>query len=61
MFGGVSSVSSGPIPPGTPGEVDIITCIDLTSKEKQQFRSDPVPWDGDAFGYTPDEAYYVYY
>ena len=61
IFGGISSVRSGPIPPGTPGEVDIITCTDIASGENQRFRSDPVPWDGEAFGITPDEDYYIYY
>ncbi len=60
LFGGVTSVSSGPIPAGAPGDIDLITCRDLTTKEVQRFRSNPAPYEYyDAFGRTPYWDYYA--
>jgi hypothetical protein len=45
LFGGVTSVNSGAIPPGAPGDIDIITCRDLRTKEVRRFRSNPAPFE----------------
>jgi hypothetical protein len=53
-------VNSGPIPPGAPGDIDLITCRDLTTNEVQKFRSNPAPFEDydEAFTRTPTWDYY---